>query len=63
MGDDEQVETRDPATAAALIESGEADLIAVGRALIANPDWCRAVKAGKWRELKPYNKAMLETLA
>ena len=62
MGQDESVELRDPAPAARLIERHEADLLAVGRALIANPNWCELVRAGRWQELKPYSRAMLETL-
>lgn len=62
MGDAGTVETTDPAPAAALIRDNEADLIAVGRALIANPDWCDLVRAGKWRDLKAYDKGMLEQL-
>ena len=52
----------DPAPALALIESGEAALLAVGRALIANPEWVRLVRDGRWRELVPYRKEMLDTL-
>jgi 2,4-dienoyl-CoA reductase-like NADH-dependent reductase (Old Yellow Enzyme family) len=63
MGNDEVVEVRDPAPAAALIERGEADMVAVGRALIANPDWCQTVQEGRWRELRAYSRAMLESLA
>ena len=36
---------RDPRSALALVESGEIDLMAVGRSLIANPDWCSLVSA------------------
>ncbi|MDX2115269.1 MAG: 12-oxophytodienoate reductase [Planctomycetota bacterium] len=62
MGDDELVEITDPAPAGELVERGEADIVAVGRALIANPDWCALVRAGRWRELKPYSRTMLESL-
>ncbi len=53
---------RDPTPALELIEQGEIDLLAVGRALIANPDWVIKVREGRWRELKPYHKDMLKTL-
>lgn len=62
MGETERVETTDPAPAAALIARGEADMLAVGRSLIANPDWCHKVRAGHWRELKGYSKDMLAEL-
>lgn len=62
MSDAAPVEITDPAPAAALIDRNEADLIAVGRALIANPDWPKVVREGRWQELKPYTRAMLETL-
>lgn len=52
----------DPAPALDLIEHGEADLLAVGRALIANPDWVPIVRDRDWRELRPYAQAMLEEL-
>mgnify|MGYP006274836967 CR=1 FL=1 len=55
-------EVTDPAPAAALIKDGEADLVAVGRGLIANPDWGPKVKAGRWADLNPYSREMLETL-
>ncbi len=44
------------------MEHGEFDLVAVGRALIANPDWANKVKEGKISELKPYLKDNLMQL-
>lgn len=44
------------------MEADEFDLIAVGRALIANPDWPNKVRAGKMDELVTYDKAMLTEL-
>ncbi|MDQ2094844.1 NADH:flavin oxidoreductase [Rhodalgimonas zhirmunskyi] len=41
----------------------EFDLVAVGRALIANPDWANQVKEGHLDSLKAYEKDMLKTLA
>jgi 2,4-dienoyl-CoA reductase-like NADH-dependent reductase (Old Yellow Enzyme family) len=38
------------------------DFLAVGRALIANPDWVIKVREGKWQELEPFHKDMLKTL-
>lgn len=52
----------DPAGSLALIESGEADLVAVGRALIANPDWVRVVREGGWRDLKAFDASILADL-
>ncbi len=52
----------DPSSAFELLESGEADLIAVGRALIANPDWVKTVRDSSWRNLKPFDKSLLAEL-
>ncbi len=41
---------------------GEFDLIAVGRALLANPEWPRIVRRGAIEELRPFSRAVLETL-
>lgn len=45
------------------LERDEFDLAAVGRALIANPDWANKVQAGGVEDLHPYEKDMLMTLA
>jgi len=52
----------DPGPAFDLVERGEADLLAVGRALIANPDWVRVVRDEGWRRLKPFDRALLGQL-
>ncbi len=44
------------------MDGGEFDLVAVGRALIANPDWASKVEAGKIDELVPYEAGMLTNL-
>jgi len=44
------------------LEREEFDLIAVGRALIANPDWPRIVESGEISRLKPFDRAMLAKL-
>ena len=44
------------------MEQDEFDLIAVGRALIANPDWAVKVRDGRMDELVTYDKKMLESL-
>ncbi len=63
MDEGAKAETTDPRPAAELVERGEADLVAVGRSLIANPDWCEKVRSGRWEELRPYDRDLLETLA
>lgn len=40
----------------------EFDLIAVGRALLADPAWARKVREGRFDELAPYTPAALERL-
>ncbi|MFZ5492872.1 MAG: 12-oxophytodienoate reductase [Pseudomonadota bacterium] len=59
------VETQltDPAEAAETLRTGDADLIAVGRAMLANPDWAAKVRAGRWQDLKPFRREMLGELA
>jgi len=44
------------------INNDEFDLVAVGRALISNPDWVNKVKDGKFDELKSFDKAHLGEL-
>lgn len=44
------------------MEAGEFDLVAVGRALIANPDWANKVKAGEEQSLKTFERSMLGSL-
>jgi 2,4-dienoyl-CoA reductase-like NADH-dependent reductase (Old Yellow Enzyme family) len=45
-----------------MLERDEFDLIAVGRALLQDPDWALKVKAGRTDELKPFSKEALSTL-
>jgi 2,4-dienoyl-CoA reductase-like NADH-dependent reductase (Old Yellow Enzyme family) len=47
---------------AELLARGDCDLVAVGRALIPNPDWPRLIAAGRAHELRAYDKRDLETL-
>lgn len=44
------------------LERGEFDLVAVGRALIANPDWAAKVKAGALEDLHPFDRGLLTSL-
>ncbi|MGW0330450.1 NADH:flavin oxidoreductase [Streptomyces sp. NPDC003011] len=45
------------------LEAEEVDLIAVGRALLQDPEWAAKVLAGRFDELKPYDAAALRTLS
>jgi 2,4-dienoyl-CoA reductase-like NADH-dependent reductase (Old Yellow Enzyme family) len=45
-----------------MLEQGDFDLVGVGRALIANPDWPGIVRADAWDRLQPYTPSLLETL-
>ncbi|WP_454883156.1 NADH:flavin oxidoreductase [Sphingomonas oryzagri] len=47
----------------AMLEREEFDLIAVGRALIANPDWPQKIRANRLAELNPFTREMLADLA
>lgn len=44
------------------LAAGDYDLVAVGRALLANPDWCDLVAAGRAGDLRPFDKSLLDTL-
>jgi 2,4-dienoyl-CoA reductase-like NADH-dependent reductase (Old Yellow Enzyme family) len=44
------------------MERGEFDLIAVGRALLNDPEWAAKVKAGRFAELKDFTRDSLSTL-
>lgn len=54
-----------PVTLEALIErmdKNEFDLIAVGRALLADPEWVKKIKSGRLSELKGFDKKYLSEL-
>jgi len=44
------------------LERGEFDLVAVGRALIANPDWAVKVRSGALDQLRPFDRGLLTSL-
>ena len=44
------------------MEADEFDLVAVGRALIANPDWANLVRANRGDALRAFEKEMLLAL-
>ena len=57
-----QTERSAPASLDRLIERldrDEFDLVGVGRALIANPDWTNLIKKGAYDQLLPYNRRLL----
>lgn len=43
---------RDPKVAEDIISSGDADIVAMGRTLIADPDWCNKVSTGHEDEIR-----------
>lgn len=42
-------------------DRGEFDLVAVGRAMIAQPDWPKVVRKGELEKLKPFSAASLDS--
>ena len=44
------------------LQQGMFDLIALGRAILANPDWVQLVQAGHADQLRQFSKAQLEEL-
>jgi len=55
-------EVADPTPILEMVERDEIDLVAIGRALIANPDWVPLVRSGRWNELVPYHRGLLTEL-
>ena len=45
-----------------MMDRGDFDLVAVGRALIANPDWPKVVRSGDTSGLRAFSKDQLATL-
>ncbi|MFD9977117.1 NADH:flavin oxidoreductase [Streptomyces sp. NPDC059017] len=45
------------------MERDEFDLVAVGRALLQDPEWAAKVLEGRFEELKPYDATALKTLS
>ena len=43
-----------------MMARGDFDIAAVGRALIANPDWVELVREGSWDRMRPYTPDLLE---
>jgi len=44
------------------LQANEFDLIAVGRALLQDPQWVTRMKTGRFDQIAPYTKAAIETL-
>jgi 2,4-dienoyl-CoA reductase-like NADH-dependent reductase (Old Yellow Enzyme family) len=45
------------------LERDEFDMVAVGRALLQDPQWAAKVLQGRFDELRPYDAAALKTLS
>ncbi len=45
-----------------LVEEGNVDLLAIGRPMIANPDWVTLSRSGKTSELRAFDRTMLASL-
>ena len=45
-----------------VFERGDFDLVAVGRFLLANPDWTVKIRAAKLDRLQPFSQFVLMTL-
>jgi 2,4-dienoyl-CoA reductase-like NADH-dependent reductase (Old Yellow Enzyme family) len=48
--------------AVAMLESGEVDLVAVGRALLGDAEWADKIRRGATQDLRPYDISALATL-
>jgi 2,4-dienoyl-CoA reductase-like NADH-dependent reductase (Old Yellow Enzyme family) len=44
------------------LERGDFDLVAIGRALIVNPDWPKIIREGRTEALRDYDATALQTL-
>lgn len=42
-----------PELAESIIDEGKADFVALGRPLLADPDWPNKMRAGRWEEIRP----------
>lgn len=45
-----------------MLAQGEVDLVAVGRALLSEPDWARKIRRGDLASIKPFTRSVLATL-
>jgi 2,4-dienoyl-CoA reductase-like NADH-dependent reductase (Old Yellow Enzyme family) len=44
------------------LSRNEFDLVAVGRSLLADPEWAMKIRSGRWDELKPFTVDTLSTI-
>jgi 2,4-dienoyl-CoA reductase-like NADH-dependent reductase (Old Yellow Enzyme family) len=51
------------AQAAEMIERGEVDCLAVGRALLADPEWAIKIQCGQYDRIRPFSTAALADLS
>lgn len=61
-GSDDTAATRGIEDLVRRLEADEFDLVAVGRALIANPDWAKRIRGGSLEDLATYDRGMLAKL-
>lgn len=47
------------ATLLRMFERGDFDLVGVGRALLANPDWAHLARDGRWNDMVPYDASKI----
>lgn len=59
---DGNIPLSDPTPFLDRINEGKGDILAVGRGLIANPNWVPLVRSGDWESLKPWNKSLEKEL-
>lgn len=45
-----------------MVARGEVDLLAIGRGILANPNWPMLVRNGAWDDIKPYVPEMMERI-
>jgi len=45
------------------LEAGEFDLVGVGRALLADPQWLNKVREGRLEDVKAFDRSALASLA
>jgi 2,4-dienoyl-CoA reductase-like NADH-dependent reductase (Old Yellow Enzyme family) len=55
--------TSDLSPLAERVADGEFDIVAVGRALLVDPQWVRKIREGRLEELVPFDKEALKTLS
>lgn len=46
-----------------MIADGEVDLVAVGRVLLADPEWPHKIRSGAFSGIRPFDRSVLATLA